>query len=107
MCWQVEVLNETVREEIRALPSDIRARFVRFGDLVSQVGLESLREPQVKHLQDKLWEIRLSGRSGIARALYVTVIGRRIVVVRVFHKKTQKTPRAEINLALLRAKEIR
>jgi phage-related protein len=103
----VEVLNETVREEIRALPSDIRARFVRFGDLVSQVGLESLREPQVKHLQDKLWEIRLSGRSGIARALYVTVIGRRIVVVRVFHKKTQKTPRAEINLALLRAKEIR
>jgi len=107
VCWQVEVLNETVREEIRALPSDIRARFVRFGDLVSQVGLESLREPQVKHLQDKLWEIRLSGRSGIARALYVTVIGRRIVVVRVFHKKTQKTPRAEINLALLRAKEIR
>ena len=103
----MEVLNETVREEIRALPSDIRARFVRFGDLVSQVGLESLREPQVKHLQDKLWEIRLSGRSGIARALYVTVIGRRIVVVRVFHKKTQKTPRAEINLALLRAKEIR
>jgi phage-related protein len=104
--WQVEVLNDTVREEIRALPSDIRARFVRFGELVSQIGLESLREPQVKHLQDKLWEIRLSGRTGIARALYVTAIGRRIVIVRVFIKKTQKTPRAEINLALLRAKEI-
>ena len=106
MCWQVEVLNDTVREEIRALPSDIRARFVRFGELVSQVGLDRLHEPQVKHLQGKLWEIRLSGRTGIARALYVTAIGRRIVVVRVFVKKTQKTPRAEINLALLRAKEI-
>jgi phage-related protein len=106
VCWQVEVLNDTVREEIRALPSDIRARFVRFGELVSQVGLESLREPQVKHLEGKLWEIRLSGRSGIARALYVTAIGRRIVIVRAFVKKTQKTPRAEIDLALLRAKEI-
>jgi phage-related protein len=104
--WQVEVLNDVVREEIKALPFDIRARFVRFGELVSQIGMESLREPQVKHLQDKLWEIRLSGRTGIARALYVTAIGKRIVVVRVFVKKTQKTPRAEINLALRRAKEI-
>jgi phage-related protein len=106
MCWTVEVLNDTVREEIRELPNDIRARFVRFGELVSQVGLERLREPLVKHLEGKLWEIRLSGRAGIARALYVTAIGRRIVIVRVFVKKTQKTPRTEIDLALLRAKEI-
>jgi len=60
----------------------------------------------VKHLRDKLWELRLTGRDGIARALYVTAIGRRIVVVRVFIKKAQKTPPAEIELALRRAKEI-
>jgi phage-related protein len=48
----------------------------------------------------------LSGRDGIARALYVTAFGRRIVAVRAFRKKTQKTPRSEIELALLRAKEI-
>ncbi len=50
--------------------------------------------------------MRLQGRDGIARALYVTVIGQRVVVVRVFVKKTQKTPRREIELALERAKEI-
>jgi Phage derived protein Gp49-like (DUF891) len=56
--------------------------------------------------EGKLWELRLTGRDGIARALYVTAIGRRVVVVRAFVKKTQKTPPAEIKLALRRAKEI-
>lgn len=68
--------------------------------------MESLRGPHVKHLEGKLWEMRLTGRDGIARVLYVTVIGRRVVVVRAFMKKTQKTPRTEIDLALQRAKEI-
>jgi phage-related protein len=104
--WQVEILDDTVREEIRSLPKDLRARFVRLADLISQAGLEHLREPHVKHLKDKLWEMRLMGRDGIARALYVTAIGRRVVVVRVFAKKTQKTPLSEIELALRRAKEI-
>jgi phage-related protein len=61
---------------------------------------------RIKHLQGRVWEMRLQGRDGIARALYVTVIGQRVVVVRVFVKKTQKTPRREIELALERAKEI-
>jgi len=47
-----------------------------------------------------------TGRDGIARALYVRAIGRRAVVVRAFVKKTQRTPRTEIELALRRAKEI-
>ena len=71
------------------------------------MGLENLGEPHVKHLEGKLWEMRLKGRDGIARALYVTAVGRRVVVVRAFSKKTQKTPRTEIELALRRAKEIR
>jgi len=50
--------------------------------------------------------LRLTGRDGIARALYVTAVGRRVVVVRAFVKKTQKTPRSKVELALQRAKEI-
>ena len=53
-----------------------------------------------------LWEIRLSGRDGIARALYVTATGRRVVVVRAFVKKTKRTPRREIEVALQRAGEV-
>lgn len=51
--------------------------------------------------------MRLIGRDGIARAIYVTASGRRVVIVRVFDKKTQKTPRSEIELALKRAEEVK
>jgi phage-related protein len=104
--WHVEVLNETVQEELDALPHDIRARLIRLSRHISQVGLETLSEPHVKHLEGKLWEMRLMGRDGIARALYVTALGRRVIIVRAFVKKTQRTPRAEIDLALKRAKEV-
>jgi phage-related protein len=48
----------------------------------------------------------MKGRAGISRAIYVTAAGARVVVVRVFIKKTEKTPAREIDLALQRAKEI-
>ena len=50
--------------------------------------------------------MRLTGRSGISRALYVAAVGRPVVIVRVFVKKTEKTPRREIVLALARAKSV-
>jgi phage-related protein len=106
MPWQVEILNETVAAEIAALPADMQARFLRLAERITVAGLESVGEPHVKHLQGKLWELRLTGRDGIARALYVTATGRRVFVVRAFVKKTEKTPPAEIALALRRAKEI-
>ena len=105
MTWRVEVLNETVATEIEALPEDMQARFLRIGERISTAGLTSLPDALARHLEGKLWELRLTGRDGIARALYVTASGRRVVVVRVFVKKTQKTPRSEIELALTRAKE--
>ena len=106
MAWTVEVLNDTVRAELKDLPSDLQARFVRLGDRIRQMGLIGLTEPHVKHLEGKLWEMRLKGRDGISRALYVTAFGRRVVVVRAFVKKTQEIPEAEINLALRRAQEV-
>ncbi len=68
-------------------------------------GLEQVHEPYLKHLEDKLWEMRLKGKDGIARAIYMTAAGKRVVILRVFTKKTQKTPRREIELARQRAKE--
>ena len=64
-----------------------------------------MREPLVKRLEGPLWEMRMKGKDGISRAIYVTAKGRRVVVVRVFVKKTPKTPQQEIDLALKRAKE--
>lgn len=102
--WSVELLA-VAREEMAALPLDMRASFERIVRLIQAHGLEHVHEPYIKHVDGALWEMRLRGKAGIARALYVTAIGRRVVVVRVFEKKTQKTPRREIELALERAKE--
>lgn len=104
--WTVEFLNDAVEAEFLDIPKDLQARLVRITDLIEYYGLESLGMPYVRHLQDKLWEIRGKGKSGIARALYVAVVGRRVVIIRVFVKKSQKTPPGEINLALSRMKEI-
>jgi len=106
MQWTVETLNETVNAELEALPVDMRARFVHIARLIEDFGLEKVREPHVEHLRGPLWEMRMKGRDGISRALYVTAVGRRVVVLRVYMKKTQKTPNQEIDLALKRAKEI-
>ncbi len=99
-------MNALVDRELEALPVDQRAKFLRIAELIEAKGRDRVREPYVKHLEGPLWEIRMKGRDGISRALYVTATGRRVVVVRVFVKKTQKTPRREIKLALDRAKEV-
>lgn len=106
MNWTVEFLDETVQAELDACPVDIHARFERIVRLIQSYGLEKIHEPYVKHLEGRLWEMRMKGKDKIARALYVTVIDRRVVIVRVFIKKTKKTPRREIDLALNRAKEV-
>ncbi len=106
MNWTVETLNPVVDAEISVLPADMRARLVRVFRLIEAYGLQNLPSGTAKHLEGKLWEVRISGSSGISRAIYVTATGQRIVIVRVFVKKTQKTPRHEIELARLRAKEV-
>lgn len=63
-------------------------------------------EPYVKHVECPVWEMRMRGKDGIARAAYVTATGKRVVIVHVFTKQTQKTPRREIEAALQRAKEV-
>lgn len=106
MKWTVVFLDEDVQSALDGMAADIRASFARIVDLIQSHGLERVREPYVKHLEGRLWEIRMKGKDGIARAAYVTASGKRVVIVHVFPKKTQKTPRREIEYALKRAKEI-
>jgi phage-related protein len=106
MKWTVETLNEVVDAKLEALPADMRARLARIAALIEEEGLERVGEPHVKHIEGRLWEMRLTGKSGISRAFYVAATGRRIVIVRAFVKKKQKTPRREIELALARAQDV-
>jgi phage-related protein len=99
MGWTVELLDDRVREELGELPLDMLARFRRIVDLIQAYGLDRVKEPHVKHLEGRLWEMRMKGRDGISRAIYVTASVRRVVVVRVFVKKTETTPRRELEIA--------
>jgi phage-related protein len=60
------------------------------------------REPLVKHLEGRIWELRRESNTNIFRLLYAFLPGRRILFVHGFQKKTQKTPRREIAIAQTR-----
>jgi len=107
MRWTVEVFNEAVAAEIDAWPNKVRAALAKIVERIEAVGLTSVHEPHVKHLQGKLWEMRPSAGGDDGRALYVTARGRRVVIVVAFLKKSSKTPPWMVELALERAKGIR
>lgn len=106
MAWSVEYLNALIEEEYKTLPGDIRARFSKIIRMIEAYGLPQVGMPYVRHVEGKLWEMRASGRDGIARGMYVAVRAQRVVLVHVFVKKTQKTPREEIKKALANAREV-
>ena len=106
MAWRVTTLNITVDRELDALPADQRARFVRIAGLIAAVGVERVGMPHVGHLTGPLWEMRRGGRDRIARALYGAAADREVVVVRAFARKTRRTRRREIELALRRTREV-
>jgi len=106
MTWSVFFLNREAQREVDVLPLDTRASFERIVRLIQDFGIDRVHEPYIKHLEDRLWEMRLKGKDGIARSIYVTASGRRVMVLRTFVKKTQKTPRRELDLAHRRAKEV-
>lgn len=105
--WEADFVNEEAVAEFEALPLDIMAKMTRALDLLRAKGITALAMPLARHVEGKIWELRATGRDGIGRSLYIAAAGRRVVILRTFIKKTQKTPRAEIETALKRLSEVR
>lgn len=63
--------------------------------------------PHTRAMGGGLFELRLKAAEGIARVLYCTVVDRRIVMLHQFIKKTEKTPRKELDIAQKRMKEVK
>jgi len=103
--WTV-IVDERLENWLNDIPKDIKARIINIIDLLIEYGPQNVREPYVKHIRGKLFEIRAKGKDGIARVFYFTMTGQRIVLIHGFIKKTQKTPKKELETAILRMKEI-
>ena len=106
MAWTVVFLDARVEAEMEDQPPDIRARFDRIKTVIAEHGPLHVPPKWIKHIDGQLWELRMKGKDGIARAIYVTATSQRLVILRVFTKKTQKTPLREIEIAKQRAKEV-
>jgi phage-related protein len=94
-----------VLAEIETWPVDVLADYARLVELLAEFG-PSLRLPHSRAFGDGLFELRPRSRSGIGRAFYCFTIGKRIVVLHAFIKKTQETPDRELRLARKRLKEL-
>lgn len=98
------LVHADVREEILALPAGVQAKMIRQLDKL-RANPTALREPDSKPLPYGLFEIRTIGAIH-SRGIYVYQRERTIFLLRVFIKKTQKTPSAELRLALKRQQEM-
>ena len=106
MNYSISYYSETVEDEILGLPATLQACYVTLSRRMLIVGA-NLGYPHTESLGDGLFELRLKGAEGIARVFYCTLVGRRIVMLHSFIKKTQKTPTHERRIAEARLKEIK
>lgn len=93
--------SSPVREFLESLDAKTQ---VRFGWAIEQLRIRNVRasEPLVKHIEDKLWELRRDSGTDTFRVFYFFFSGRKIVLLHGFQKKSQKTPRQEIETAIRR-----
>lgn len=106
MTWKIHFYNERVYKETRKWPVSLYADFLRLVELMELHGAD-LRMPHSRAMGDGLFELRCKGREGIGRVFYCTLIGRQIVILHSFIKKTQETPAAELATAHKRLKELK
>ena len=105
MAFEIEYFHERVLAEVESWPVDVLADYARLIELLAEHG-PSLRLPHSRAFGDGLFELRPRGRSGIGRAFYCFMLGRRVVVLHAFIKKSQETPDRELKLARKRRKEL-
>ncbi len=106
MDYVITYYSENVQDEILALPDTLAARYIVLTRRMEALG-PNLGEPHTKAFGNGLFELRLKGAEGIARVFFCTIIGRRVVMLHSFVKKTDKTPLRELAVAESRLKEIK
>lgn len=105
MAFEIEYFHPKVLDEIESWPPDVLTDYVRNVELLVEFG-PNLKLPHSRAMGQSLFELRPKGKSGIGRALYCFLKGKRVVVVHAFIKKTSQTPDADLKLARRRVREV-
>jgi phage-related protein len=106
MNWTINYFSESVQREILGMPAGFLGRYLRYSDRMEVFGPD-LGLPHTRAMGDGLFELRLKAAEGIARVFYCTIVGRKIVVLHQFIKKTDKTPPREIATVRRRMREVK
>ena len=103
--WQITYYNARVQRDVWAMPAGIVADYLRLTEAMALYGAD-LRMPHSRAMGGGLFELRPKGPEGIGRVFYCTQVGKTIVVLHSFVKKTQETPDAEMRVARKRLKDV-
>ena len=106
MKWQIKYYNLKLEKEILRLPDGLLARYLRLTDLMMEFG-SNLGLPHTKSIEGGLFELRVKGKKGIVRVFFCTKVGRKIIMLHSFIKKSQKIPKKEIKTAKIRMSEVK
>ena len=106
MEYTIAYYSESVQKEILALPDTLAARYIVLTRRMVALG-PNLGEPHTKAFGEGLFELRLKGAEGIARVFFCTLVGKRVVMLHSFIKKSDKTPPRERAIAESRMKEVK
>jgi phage-related protein len=106
ICIFYETTDERrpVEEFVESLDEETQDKFILKQQLLQDLGPQ-LRYPHTDHIGEGIFELRFKGKEGQVRVLFFFFYGKRIILTHGFVKKTQKTPRKEIELARERRKD--
>jgi len=105
MGWNIEYYNDKVFNKIFSYSDTMIARYYKYAELMEQHG-PNLGMPHSKAMGKSLYELRVSGGDGKSRIFYCVLKEKKITILHSFIKKTQKTPKKELNIARKRQKEV-
>jgi len=106
MKWRILYYNGNLEQEILNLPDGLLARYFHLTDLMIEFG-SNLGLPHTKAIDKGLFELRIKSKEGIARVFFCTKIGKKIIILHSYIKKSQKIPKRELKIAISRMNEVK
>ena len=106
MKFEIAYYSDILQRDILRFPPGIRARYFLLTDRMEKFG-PNLGMPHTRAMGNGLFELRLRAKEGIARVFFCTIVNRKIVMLHSFVKKSQQTPKRDLDIAIQRMRKIK